>query len=340
MQPSATLRLDPAQLAHRYDATADRIGFRPVSRAQRASVPFLTDEYLGEAAPRWIDRREALAATDAPAPMAFIFHAAFCGSTLLAQAFDVAGVATSAKEPVLLNDIVGSRVRTGMPAARVAELMDNALRLLARPYEAGETVVVKPSNLINPLVPLMMTLRTDAPALLMHAPLPVFLRSVARKGLWGRVWVRDLLIKLTRDGYVNLGIEPASYMALTDLQCAAVGWLAQRAGFAEVVKRFGERRVRTLDSENFLADPAATLKALAAHFRVALDDAQIATMVAGPPFTIDSKTGKGFSRDQRLAAYAAAGEAHADEIGKVEQWADAVAASAGISLDPLVPLLG
>src|SRR3546814_5052793 len=66
----------------------------------------------------------------------------------------------------------------------------------------------------------MMALRPDTKALLLHAPLPEFLLSVARKGLWCRLWARELLEGLIRENLVDLGFETRDYFRLSDLQVA------------------------------------------------------------------------------------------------------------------------
>src|SRR3546814_11867194 len=76
---------DPAWLAHRYDAAGDRLLFRHVPRAMHRDGPFLTDELIGDRPQAIIARAEGVAAARAHAgPIHFIFHSAFCASTLLA----------------------------------------------------------------------------------------------------------------------------------------------------------------------------------------------------------------------------------------------------------------
>lgn len=338
MSRKAEIARDPRWLAHRFDEAADLVHFRLVPREAHAAATFLTDEHLGvEPNPFVLPRAGAVALAGAPGPVHFIFHSAFCGSTLLARAFDLPGIAMGLKEPQILNDIAGWRLR-GADGGRVAEALDHALRLLARPFAPGEASIVKPSNVLNGLAPAMLKLRPDATALLLRAPLPVFLKSVAKKGMWGRLWVRDLLTKQLQENLVDLGFEGSDYLGLTDQQAAAVGWLAQQALFAQMVRDFGPR-VRTLDSETLLERPKDTLTALAALYRLPIDDVQIASIVAGPAFATDSKTGNAFSLAQRTADYDAAFKAHADEIEKVSIWAEAVAKGARVDMGDAAPLL-
>ena len=325
-------------LAHRYDPVHDAVQFRLVPRDVHARATFLIDEYLGDDAPVILRRDEAVGAALAPGPVHFVFHSAFCLSTLLARAFDLPGKSMGLKEPVILNDIVGWRHRDAVPPQRVAPVVDGALRLLARPFAHGEATIIKPSNVVNALAPGMLTLRREARALLLHAPLPVYLRSVAKKGLDGRLWVRDLLVKLLRDGIVDLGFGPQDYLALTDLQVATVGWLAQHALFARMTAQFGER-VRSLDSEKLLARPAEAIAAVAELYAITLTRVEVAGIVAGPAFTTHSKDRRAFDPTARDAEYDASAAAHGDEIDKVLVWADAVARGAGVAMVLPSPLI-
>lgn len=338
-QPLNSLMADAQWLAHRYDPGQDAFHFLQLPRARHGEMPFLTDEYVGQAVEPIVLRREdAIAAAPAPAPLHFIFHSAYCCSTLLAAAFDRPGIAMGLKEPVLLNDIVGWRHR-GAKGPEAARALDHGLRLLARPFSAGEAVVIKPSNLINPLIPGIMAMWPTARALFLHAPLDAYLASIARKGMWGRLWVRDLFGKLLREGVVNLGVAPSDYLGLTDIQIAALGWLTQQSQFQALTKQLGER-VLTLNSETLIAHPADSLAALARHFDIALSRADIADIVSGPIFGRDSKTGADFAQGQRVRAAQDGKALHAEEVEKVGEWASLIARNNGIVMDLPRPLLG
>lgn len=336
---SAAVVRDPDWLAHRYDAERDAVHYLPASRAQRRAAVFLTDEYLADAGrPVAVARAAAVAAAEAPAAQRYIFHSAFCCSTLIANLLDQPGRAMALKEPVLLNDLSGWR-RRGAAMRDVGARLGDALRLLGANVPAGETLIVKPSNVVNALAPAMMALRPEARALLVHAPLDTFVASIASKGMWGRLWVRDLWRKIDADGICDLGFEPGAPMGWTDLQVAAMGWLAQHRLFAGMAARFGSR-VATIDSAELLADPARFVGAIAAHFELGIDAGEIAALAGGPHFTRNAKTGERFGRADREALHAGARDAHADEVEKVVAWTRAVAATNGIDLSLPRPLLG
>lgn len=327
---------DPAWLAHRYVESKDAVQFLKVTRAQHAAATFITDDHLPAGLERVErSRSDAVAAAPAPAPIHFVFHSAFCCSTLIARAFDRPAASTALKEPLILNDMVGWRRRGAAPRL-VAEVTDGVLTLLARPFEAGEAVIIKPSNIVNGLIPLLMARRPDARALFLHAPLPLFLTSVAKKGLDGRLWVRELLGGFRRDGIVQrLGFDDEALFGQTDLQVAATGWLAQQALFADLLPRLGGRAL-SLDSETLLDSPAEAMSALARHFALAPPSEEAVTQAFGR----NSKSGESFGRTDRDAEYAAASEAHRDEIDKVARWAAVVAERTGIPLQLGSPLIG
>lgn len=325
---------DAEWLAHRYDPRADAFQFRHVPRARHAEVPFLTDDCLGADERIRALARERAGRTAPAGRLHFVFHSAFCASTMLVRALDVQGIAMGLSEPVVLNDLVGWR-RRGAEPRELERALRAALTLLARPFGDGEAVVVKPSNILNPLAPALLALRPEARAILLYAPLPVFLASVARKGLWCRLWVRELLEGLLQDGVVDLGFEPRDYFRQSDLQVAAVGWLAQQTLFARLIERLGPGRIASLDSSRLTATPVETVSAVARHLGLVATDGAIAVTAA---LSRDSKTGAAFATGQREREQEAARAAHGDELEKVEIWARAVADNAGVAVELPCPL--
>lgn len=331
----AAIVRDPLWLPDRYDPEHDAIHFKRLTRADHDRATFLTDEYLPAGAAKVVVARgEAMAARPGAGPVHYIFHSAYCCSTLLARAFDAPGAAMGLKEPVFLNDLVGWKHRGATPEA-LAAVLDDGLTLLARRFGAGEAVLIKPSNVVNGLAASMLTVRPDSRAVLLHAPLRTYLGSIARKGMWGRLWVRDLLIKQLRDGNAWPGMSVDDFLGQTDLQAGAIGWLAQHALFTRLAAKF-PGRVRTLDSEVLMANPATAIKALTTLFRIELD---VKSIVSGPAFTRHSKFGTAFSGAARDDAAVDGASLHADEIDKVAVWGEAVAASRGLSLTLPEPLI-
>jgi hypothetical protein len=339
--PSSTAAAirDANWLAHRYDPEQDAVHLLPVSRELHRKAIFLLDEYFpADLEPMVVRRTDAIALAPTPAPLHFVFHSAYCCSTLIARAFDRPGWAMGLKEPVILNDIVGWR-RRGGKGPDMATVLDSALTLLARPFSPHETIVLKPSNAVNGLAPAMLTLRPNARALLLHAPLRTYLSSIAKKGMDGRLWARTLLLGLIDDKLVDLGFSPREYLGQTDLQIAAIGWLAQHALFGKLVEQFGLDRVRTLDSASLTNNPSEAMTQLSKLFGLPLDDALLEEIIDGPAFTRHSKLDTSFGAGDRAQEHRFAAATHADEIEKVACWAEVVASTFEIEIDLPAPLM-
>lgn len=329
---------DAQWLAHRYEEQQDAVHFAYVARARHAELTFLTDAEIGDAPRRVLSRTGCLAAIKSLAPPTphFIIHSAYCCSTMLARAFDLPGTAMALKEPQILNDAVGLRLRGGDPR-QVAAALDIALWLLARPFAAGEAVVVKPSNLVNALIPALISLRPDVRLLFLHAPLEEFLGSIARKEIEGRAWVRELMWKFIVLGQATrFGFPEEELYRHTDLQVAALGWLAQQALFGDVISQHGDAS-RSLVSETLTARPAECMAKLGELFGLRIDAGAVAH---GPAFRRHSKDGSDFSSAERSAERADGLARHAREIAMVMEWSRAVADHASISLELPARLLG
>ena len=328
---AARIVTDPEWLAHRYDEQHDAFQFRHVTRARHAEVPFATDDCLGKVAePVVIGRQQAAALLGEQAPIRFIFHSAFCASTMLVRALDRPGSAMGISEPVALNDMAGWRKR-GAELRKHAMVMNDLLGQLARPWGQGEAVVLKPSNVFNGLAMGALHLRPAAKALLLYAPIEEYLLSVARKGMWCRLWARELLESLLIDGMVDLGFEPRDYLRQTDLQVAGVGWLAQHNLFHRMAAHYGPERIATLDSERLTSDPASSVAKVAAHFGL---KAQLAADYAGHAAIVrNSKSGDAFAHGERQMDQQRARETYGDEIDKVAEWVRVAGARNGIAME-------
>jgi hypothetical protein len=331
-QNVSEILLDVSAYPHRYDAVGDSIQFIRADRRTLSAATFLTDEFLPSAkSPAVIARTEAIAAApSAPSPH-FIFHSAYCCSTLLANAFDMPGISFGLKEPAMLNDISGWRRRGGQPS-QVVEALKAAVTLLARPHSTGERVIIKPSNVINALAPTLLGAFPESKALFLYTPLENYLASIAKKGMWGRLWVRELFVKLGKDGLTDYGFSGEEIMQQTDLQIAAIGWLAQHRLFGIMADRLGPARVKTLRSEVLLADPALAMHRLCGHFGVEVGIADLSQTTAAT-FTRNAKTGNAFSAAQRRSEHESSMKLHEEEISKVVLWAQAVAQAAGQDLN-------
>ncbi|WP_435417259.1 hypothetical protein WAB17_10300 [Parerythrobacter aurantius] len=331
MPDAAEIAADPAWLPHRIDVPARQVEFIRVPRATLAERGFLADREPAPGDRTTFGWDDVAAMQPDEGALHFVFHTAFCRSTLLVRALDAPGVVAGLNEP----GIIASLVNAGEAAA---PLLGPVLALLARPHVPGETVVVKPTNHANMLMPALLRVRPGARAVLMTNDLPVFLHSVARKGLMGRHWGRKLFLELQGYAGMDFGMDGRETFAMTDMQAAGLAWLLNQRYLAlhlgGHMAGIDPQRLRLLDGDRFDAARENTLAAVFAHFGLGAEPGLAATLASGAVFAQHAKLGGAFAGDE-----AAGNDPRLEEeIAQVGQWVALIARQAGLDL-PLVQTL-
>ncbi len=306
-----------------------------VERARREELMFLSDEHFKNDFRKVTHPATAIAACvgEAPeAPLHFIFHTAFCGSTLMLKALDIPGRSHGLKEPDVLINLANRLIRNDDASNR--ERLRLVLRLLARPFALGERTVVKPSNIANRLAIPALEARGDSRAVLLYSDVRSLLRSILKRGMWGRIWGRTLFQSAVRWTSLDFGYSNDETFILTDLQALGLAWVMQLHHFREICERMGDR-VMLIDSADFLSRPADTLLRIGRLFDLGLDERTIDAIVTGPTFARHSKfSALDYGNDQRAADQSAAESAHHEEVEMVVKWVEAVAAHMNVELNP------
>jgi hypothetical protein len=154
--PIADILSDPRYFPAEIDLERNRLTLGETSRERLAASPFLDGRTpIASGIALQVPLSDALAAKWArPAgPDRFIFHVAFCGSTLLATLLDIPGRSFAEREPQVLVELAGAA--GSKPPALVGSTLELVRALLARSWQAGERNLCKPSNWANNLIPLL-----------------------------------------------------------------------------------------------------------------------------------------------------------------------------------------
>ncbi|HXS50329.1 MAG TPA: hypothetical protein VN713_09405 [Sphingomicrobium sp.] len=333
--------LDPQWLPHTYDQSGSMLTSVFVPRERHQELMFLSDEHFENRFPKVAHPASEIAAAvggGAQAPIHFIFHTAFCCSTLMLKALDIPGRTFGLKEPDVLINLANRFIRSDDASNR--ERLALVIRLLARPFEVGETIIVKPTNFANRLILPVLDASPESRAVLLYSDVRTLLRSLLKRGMWGRIWGRRLFRSTASWTSLDFGFSDEETFILTDLQALALGWLMQVHHFSEVARRMGER-VTLVDSSDFLAKPAATLLEASRFFELRLDASAVAEIADGPIFARHSKfSDRNYGRDERAADHDAAESAHHEELEMVVKWVEAVAAHLHVDLMPFATLAG
>lgn len=330
-----TYARDPTWVPHYYDPFRDTLIFARLPRDAQRALPFLD--------PRFVKREresEALPVSELPAalisaeagPLHFIFHTGFCCSTLLTRALDIPGVSMGLKEPAVLSSFA-DYWSNSRRAAGAHEALSITLDLLSRPLARGETQIVKPSTTVNHIIPQLLHARQDAKAVLLFSSLDTFLRAIARRGLEGRTFARQLFRQFAPVNPLQAGVSDEDALLHSDLQIAAQAWLMQASFMEQLARRFGTNRVRVLNSESVLGDPTGTLSHIGAFFDFDLSAETARAIAEGAVFQEHAKElGRPFNAAAQKQQYDEAGRAHREELMMAKNWARALAIRCGAPL--------
>ncbi|WP_439636725.1 hypothetical protein [Oceanicaulis sp.] len=282
---SSDVYLDPAWRLDRFDPTGAEAIFVRAERSRLSEAPFLDQ--------RWRRTEDELASvtvqnlvTHAPqsAPPAFIWHSAFCCSTLLAGVLDHDGLALGVREPDMLMTLANLK-RQGQT---VTGILPAALNWIGRGYAPGERAVIKPTNLANNLMGDVMAASPSSKAILLTSSLRAFILSIVKKGEAGRAFARFMYTVFAMDGRA-LPISEVDRMRLTDLQVAALVWHMQIAEMNALSRGAGAGRVAWLDGDAFIADPEPVLKQVSDFLELGLSDDQVSQAANGPKMRRNAK---------------------------------------------------
>jgi hypothetical protein len=340
---SDAIAADPAWLPYRLLDGCRTLKFVHLPREILNDLPFLDKraqtwrwDPLTQDAPRALvplaDMVER-SRTAESGPCHFIFHSAFCCSTLMSRALNIEGVACVLGEPRSLREVAEMNLDHDQKTA-----LDVVLDLMRRPRLPGETTIIKPHNRVNPLIDYIMARQPDSRALLMYTPLLDFVLAIARsRRRW--TFARSMAAQY-RDHLEFETPETRDLVYLTDLQMAAFLWLQQQALFARVARELPKGRVATLRADVFVDRPTEAVAATARLFALPLGEDEVAAIIAGPLFHDHSKRpGESFDGSSQKRTNAMVKLAFGPEIEQAIEWGEAIATEASIPMDLQAPLI-
>lgn len=332
MTQAADLFADPSWRLDALDLNSRQAVFLRIGREALARAPFLDgrlDRSGLEQARLPLDA--LMQAPAAPRPPAFIWHSAFCGSTLLTHALTASGRALGLSEPIVL-EALSSLLRHGHRQAFDA-LLRPCLDLLAKPFSAEERIVIKPTNAVANLIAPVRALSPDAPSLFLTSEPRAFLTSVAKKGEEGRGFARRFFHLLKQDHDWSRALDAQAPGVLTDLQVAALLHLVT----TDLMRRAGGGAA-WLDGDMFLVDPAPALRALDAHFDLGAGTDAMDAVAASDLFTADVKTpGRAYTAADRASEAQALEREYGADLDTVMDWLPRAAPPGMIEAGRLVP---
>jgi len=266
---------DPHWFPESFDPQRGEIGFVRTDSDDLAAQTFLDHRWKRSGRRHLQVSAESLRnKRSEAAPLGIVWHTGFCCSTLLAKALQNQGV-LSLCEPQIL-PVIADSGREGV-FARAASLRGVPrlmFDLLARPFEEGEAIVIKPAPAANVLLP-EMARRPNTRNLFLYSDCRSFLISLAGQKEDGLKYARRMFLNIVGDGHTQFQWPPAKLLLLSDLEIAALVWHMQIAEFRRSLPLLNTD-VASLDCDALLDQPEVALKAVVDH----LDLPQTATAKA------------------------------------------------------------
>jgi hypothetical protein len=287
------------------------LSFLPMSRATYRASSFL-DGRTQPAGPERYDIPTADLLADAALPTSpnrvhYIFHAAFCCSTLLARYLELVPPCFVLKEPLFLTQMAVVRPRAievlpptndgAIPPAEWTPLFELCARLLRRGYAAEDIVAIKVNDICNSLGEMLLTRDPASKAVFVTIGLKEFL-LVLLKSTDRRQWLRGRLLKAQKDAAIVpelAGFDPAQ---LSDAEGGAYLWALNEA-LRERLCAAGQSRILTLPGEQIADAPEGAVRAVATHFGLSVgqslpknifSDATAAKHAKDPSRTYDARS--------------------------------------------------
>jgi hypothetical protein len=180
------------------------------------------------------------------------------------------------KEPLLLRRLADAR-RAGFDAGRLNGL---ALALLARPWNPGGRVLIKPTHAALNVAADLIALAPAARGVVLYGPLEEFLISNIKKPPDTQAKVAELAERALLAGGLHqrlprVALEPPDFLCGVALQ-----WCAQLELAAQLLAGPGGERLRALRDVDLLADLGGVASRVAAWLRLDLPGTELALRVA------------------------------------------------------------
>jgi hypothetical protein len=329
----AVAAASPDAFPHKLDLVRRCMLLVGLSHETFRAASFLDDRVLAPGiAGGWVPLArldEATYTIAVPRPLHLVLHTGHVGSTLLSRLLDDLGGTLGLREPLALRTL--AEAAEGLAGGDSLVSADEfnmhvglCLRLWGRGYADTRQCVVKATSSACRVAPLLLAQAPGMRAVYLNLRAEPYLAAL----LAGENSLGDLRGH-GQERYRRLlatGARlPGPLHAMSPGELAALGWLAESLT-RHVVATGHPGRTLLLDFDALLADVPGTLGAVARHFGIACEPAQLQTAAAGSTLRSYSKAPEhDYSPALRAQILAQARNEHAGEIRAGLAWIEAVA---------------
>ena len=230
----------------------------------------------------------------------YLFHTAYCCSTLLSRLLDRPRETLVYREPIVLTQL--AMASRDPSIALDASMLKRSIRalhfLLSRSY--GEEVpVIKPSDSCNNIIAELMGASKNSRALLMYSSLQSFILSNLKSPERRNFLFTQFLQRAKMDAASIACLSSINTETLSAGQSAAFVWLVQMLHSEKAIVR-APKSIYSMDADSFLSCPERALHKINALFGLGFDDASLADILQADAFRKHSKNaGTDYGIEQR-----------------------------------------
>lgn len=294
-------------------------GFLAIDRSTVDRSVFMDeriDASLADAVPVPVEVIEQ--ATLPTVPLAWLLHTSFCCSTLLARMLHVPPYQTVLKEPLVLRRLSDARHANWS----LDGLVEPTVRLLARPWDQGGKVVLKPTHAALNIAVTLLEASPDSRGVILTSSLDDFLISNLKKPPETQAKIPALAERALSAGAFHARL-PAGALAPPDLAAAAaLQWAAQRELALDIAMAVGSQRLRFLDAATMLADPQASAWQCAQWLRLPVPASSLEQRVAEVLQQNAKAAGMRYSPGLRSSEARMIRAQHGSQIASARAWFD------------------
>ncbi len=306
------------------DMLADQVTVRDLPRQDRVRAAFHDARLLRDASMGEVIELQRLLSNYrdrlfVPERVHYIFHTAFCGSTLLARYLDQPGGVSVFKEPQALAHLAWCRETREVDADRWRETIALMVRLISRTSSAGEVPVIKLHDGCNTMIDSLLGLHPDSRGVIVYSDLPTFLLSCL-KNVSRRRYVRD---RIRWNGIARVdALREIDLDQLVDAEAIAALWLAQHEICRRALERHGDR-LRSVNGSMLRRRSPETLRSVATHFGIELSP-RFAGQITRREGKVHAKSGGRYRPFERALRDRVRRRLYASEMQAATAWIESV----------------
>jgi hypothetical protein len=250
-------------------------------------------------------------------PGCYIFHHAFCCSTLFARLLGRRGTAFDYREPATLTELAQIQVHDPgfLATLRGEGLLDSLVALHRRTEFLGEVALVKTCDAVAGIIEPLIRRDAQAPGILLFSDLDPFV-CACLKSPERREWLRERA-RLVSTWQVH-ELARVCQPDLSEGQAAAYVWVGHMLTFKKLWLRFPDR-LRPFDADALVADPVTSACRAAEFFGFGGDHVQ-QHVLAVLGRDVHAKTGLPYNAEARRTELESIRRRIRSELEEAQRW--------------------